>query len=412
MKKNKLLSYIVGILFGILFSIPWVLVYTFLKLSIGYLTILIVLGLIIGYKIIEKNIYNTKKTKLYLVLSSLFIILINVLLIMPMLIQILAQGTVTANFLRELYSTKSMIIAFLIDLTLAIIMVLIPALVLPIDFKLDENHKSEGEEFLDKVEKVFEKYNAFSKETAVNKKIIKEELNKIELNGFKKFWYTDFLKGLRIKSTKGKWYFKKKNNNFKFGLLLSILLLIVFANVWNLVFLTVGKDVKDNVINDVKEELKEKTKNIEYNISNKIKIKMPECMTYYEDEFDDSNGFDIYYYQYVSSNTSKSDLEAIQIYFYDNYNINDYYGDYDTFKNEINNTMNEYEIIETGNIKFNNYTGFYNVYNKMDQTRTTIGYYIPINNGLIQIYAYLNKDNYNLESKTLSDNIAKSLMIN
>ena len=409
MKKSKFLSYIVGILFGILFSIPWVLVYTFLRLSIGYLTILIVLGLIIGYKIIEKNIYNNKETKTYLVVSSLLIILLNVLLVMPILIQFLNQGTVTINFLSELYSTKSMIIAFAFDIFLAIVMVLIPALLLPIDFKLDENHKSESEEFLETIENIFKKHNALSKETAVDKKIIKEEFNKIELNSFKKFWYIDFLKGLRIKSTKGKWYFKKKDGSFKFGLILSILILIVFANIWNLVFYTVGADLKENVISNVKEELKEKTKNIEYNISDKIKITMPDCMTYYEDEYDDSNGFDIYYYQYVSNNTSKSDLEAIQIYYYDNYNINDYYND---FENEIYEAMSQYEITEKGTIDYNEYSNLYFIFNKMDTTRITIGYYIPVNNGLIQIYSYLNKDTFNNDSKLLIDNIVKSLKIN
>lgn len=70
MKKNNLLAYIVGFLFGILFSVPWVLCYSFLNLSIGYLAILIVVGIILGFKIIAKEIYGTPLVKAYLILSS------------------------------------------------------------------------------------------------------------------------------------------------------------------------------------------------------------------------------------------------------------------------------------------------------------------------------------------------------
>ena len=65
--KKIFLGYFIGILFGLLFSIPWVLFYSFAELSISYLSILIVLGIILIYKIIKKNIYNNKRTKLYLI---------------------------------------------------------------------------------------------------------------------------------------------------------------------------------------------------------------------------------------------------------------------------------------------------------------------------------------------------------
>ena len=96
--KNKFLSCLIGILFGFLFSVPWVLAYVFFEVSIAYLSILTVFGIILGYKIIEKAIYNCKQTKMYLIISSLLIIAFDVLLIAPMLIQIRYYKTVSLDF--------------------------------------------------------------------------------------------------------------------------------------------------------------------------------------------------------------------------------------------------------------------------------------------------------------------------
>ena len=223
--------------------------------------------------------------------------------------------------------------------------------------------------------------------------------------------HLSFFLNIRIKSYKRKWYFKKKDKSFSFGLVLSVLVLMVFAFIWNICFNIFVSDMRENVYENIKEEVKSNTKNIEFDISDKIKITMPECMTFLEKNIDNKEGFDEYYYQYVSSNVAKSDLEAIQIYYFDNYNITDYYLDYNNFENEIYNNLSQYSIIDKGTIDLNGNSGFYLKFDKMDETRITLAYFIPINNGLIQVYTYLNKENYSEESKDLSDNVVKSIQI-
>ncbi len=207
-----------------MFSVPWVLCYSFLNLSIGYLAILIVIGIILGFKIIAKEIYGTPLVKAYLILSSLLIIVLDVVIVMPLLIMLKNQGAITMESLFVVYGSKSMFYAFLIDLSLAVTMVLIPAILLPIDFKKEEGKLNRGEEFYNQVLAIFEKHGALSAETAVDKKIIKDEINTINIGKIKRFFYTDLLKGPRIKTIKGEWYFNKKDQNFKYGIFIQLFL--------------------------------------------------------------------------------------------------------------------------------------------------------------------------------------------
>ena len=408
MKKKEFLSCLVGLLMGIVFSIPFVLVYTFLSLLSGYFAILIVIGVVLGYKMINKEIYNTKSTRIYLILAPIFIMLFDILVFAPSIVQFVSQRTVTIKFLGILYSSKYVITAFIIDLIKAIIMVLIPSLLIPMDLKKDGNNLSNGEEFILKIESIFKKHNAFSKETAVDKKIIKEDIRKIEMNKIKRFFYTDLINGPRIKSKKGKWYFKKKKNKFYYSIFLSILLIIFYVSILKFYDLTFGYKIRDNVLTEIKQE---QTKNIEFKISDKLSIKMPECMILNEKDYDNSDGYDYYYYQYLSSDVSKTDLKALEVIFFDNYNIYDYYTDFNELKDALYDYNKKFNIIENGQINWNN-----NMvdYYKMDSTSTdaiTYCYIIPLDNGFIILYTYWNKENFADKNKDLSDNIIKSLRI-
>ena len=411
MKRSNILGYLVGLLFGLIFSIPWVLAYSLFNLSIGYLSILIVIGVILGYKIIAKEIYNNGKTKLYLCLSSLLIVILDVVLIMPLLIILVKQGKITVDALNMIYSNKSMTIAFAVDLIMAACMVLIPSIFLPMDFKTEENKTIPREEFYNQIQELFEKHGALSQETAVDKKVIKSELDTISVGSVKKFFYTDLLKGIRIKSYKGKWYFKKSAKKFKYGLFFSVIALIAFAASWNISFSIFAPDFKDNIFSNVKDEIKEKTKNKEYQISDNITITMPDCMTFYEKDVDDSNSFKVFYYQYVSNNTNKSDLESIQIYYYENYNINDYVKNEEEYENRMHDLMAKYSIVDQKSLDLDSKYNFYYVYDKMSDQRISIGYYILYDNALIEVYTHMNKTNFDSDSELLSNNIIKSIKL-
>ena len=227
----------------------------------------------------------------------------------------------------------------------------------------------------------------------------------------RRFIYLDMLSGTRIKSIKGKYYFVKSEKRFKIGIFISIFVLIGFAAGWNIVNAVIGEDIKNNIIENIKTEYKEKTQNKEFTIDNKIKITMPECMTFLEDKHDDNGLFETYYYQYVTNNTEKTDLQTIQFFYYDNYNIKDYFNDYETFTKEISNAMFKYGILNSGMIDIEGQKVFYLVLDDMDQGRTSVGYYLNFDNVMIEVYTHFKKDNYQVNTKKMSDDIISSIKI-
>ena len=417
--KNKFLSYITGILFGFLFSIPWLLGYCFLNLSITYLSILTVFGVVLGYKLVGKDIYNCKQTKIYLILSSSFIIAFNVLLIAPMLLQIRLMGTVSLDFIAAVYSTKNTAILFIINLIPAITMVLIPAILLPIDFKKNKNTLSEGDEFLNDIENIFTEKKALSKEYAVKKNEIKKEIKKIKLNNIKKIFYLDVIKGFRIKSTKGNWYYRKKEKSFKFGLILSIFTLIIFASIWNIAFTSIG--LKNNynfgsIQTETNDDIEKISKNNQIIIGNKFTLEIPNCMGLYKDEEVEDAGIKFHVYRYIASNTYCSKLQVIQIADY-GIEVYDQYENFDDVKDTMRNFLSDYGISDEGDISIGDSIGYYfSITNgkkllNIDKKAIVICYYISTKKGLIQINTIIDSHDYN-EAKSLSDNIVKSLKIN
>lgn len=418
MKKNNFLACLLGIICGFIFSIPWILIYALFGLSVGYLSILIVFGIIIGYKLINKDIYNNCKTKAYLITSACFIALFNVLIIIPALTIASVKGinlisnlfdfekTLSMSNLVEYYKSGAYIESAIINSILSVAMVLIPAILLPMDFKKSKDELSDGDKFKSNVEEIFKKYNAFDKETAVDKKIIKDEIKNINISNLKKAFYVDMLKGPKIKSTKGKWcYNLNKKKNLKLGFYFTFLALILFASIWNIFMVTF--DVNKKIEDKLKLELKESTKNKEYILGDKISIMMPDCMKYYEDKYDNETT-EYYYYQYISENTLKSDIEAIQLYYYPNYELSD---NYDLFKNNLKESFNDYDIIDETDKVINNRKSIYYKLDKYDNNRITNVYFIPYDEYMFELYVYINKENSNENNQKISDDIASSIKI-
>ena len=403
-KKNNILGYITGIILGFVFSIPWLLCYSVFNLSVAYFSFLIVIGIILGYKLINKKIYNNKNTKIYLVLSSVLIIMLNIWLFMPLII--INKYDKNIPFI-SIYSYDSLMKGLIIDSIIAAIMVVIPSLLLPIDFKRNANKKSESKEFLEKVEKVFEKHNAFSKENAYDKRVIKEELNKIDISPLKRLFYIDIIKGFKIKSSKGKRYYKKTKKDFKIGALLVICILIIFTGLCNIILSLISINGTLNIDkNNYKINTLEKSGLRKFNINDKLVLQMPDCMKYYKDEYNENQKR--YYYQYISRNVDKSDIEVVELYYYesfDNNNINEKF--YENIKKSLEKYGIKNEEVKTINDKNINYYKLEN----LDETRYVNAYYIPFDNKIVEAYIYINKNKYDEKDDNTSDEIIKSLKL-
>ena len=389
--KNTL-KYFSGILGGILFSIPWLLVYVFFNLSSGYLDCLIVFGIVLGYKLVNKDIYNDKKTRIYLIVSSCLIALLNVFVLMPVITMIRNGSGVTLNLFKEIYTNKEFLSLIWIDAVLALLMVLPPSIFFSLDFKNKETDKSDIQTYIDELEKIFDKYNAKSKESAVDKKIIKSDISNLEFGKFKKLFYTDILKPSYIKSIKGKWYFEHKDKkNSKIGLALAMYTLIAITAIWNVIIPPI---------------MKEDSKIIEYKVNNNITLKMPDCMKL-DEESHTNNDIETYYYSYLSQNVNKSNIEVVEISYYPKY---DYDFKYEEFKELLTDSLSEYDILLTKDKIINQNKILYFKLNNADETRIVNSYFVPLqNNRLLEIYIYVKRDGYSSLDEEETDKIIESI---
>ena len=394
------IKYFTGILGGLIFSIPWLLVYVFSYLSVGYLDCLIVFGIVLGYKLVNKEIYNDVKTRTYLIVSSCLIALLNVLILMPIVFMIKTGVDVTLESFKIVYTNKEFLSVIWIDIFLAILMVLPPAIFFPVDFKNKKTDKTDCQFFIEEVEKIFNKYGATTKETAVSKDIIKDDISNINISKFKKMLYLDIIKNNRIKSKKGKWYFISKKENAKFGLGLAIYALILIAILWNV-------SVAPNVAN-INEN--NKSEIIEYKIENDAVLMLPDCMKLYKKDQKTENNIDIYYYNYLSEDISKSNIQIVEIFYYPSFN---YISDYDEFKTSMKNSLSTSEILLEKDKIFNGNNTLYFKLNKYDEQRIVNSYFVLLpNNKLIEAYVYVTKDGYSDEDENASDDIIKSIRFN
>ena len=402
---KKIAKYFTGILGGLIFSIPWLLVYVFLNLSVGYLDCLIVFGIVLGYKLVNKDIYNDTKTRIYLIISSCLIALLNVLVLMPIIVMIKEGTGVTLESFKVLYTNKEFLCAVVLDVILALLMVLAPSIFFQVDFKNIKTDKPDIQTFIDELEKIFNNHGATTKETAVSKKIIKDDISNLEISKFKKLFYMDAIKSRYIKTTKGKWYFEPKKNtkkNQKYGLAFAIYTLVAITVVWNAVIMS-NSDNIDKSDNS-------KSKIIEYKIENDAVLMLPDCMKLDEKNKKTENNIDVYYYSYLSEDISKSNIQVVEIFYYPSF---DYQNDYDGFKTSIKNSLSESEISLEKDKIFNGNNTLYLKLNKYDKQRIVNSYFVMLpNNKLIEAYVYVTKDGYSNKDENASDDIVKSIRFN
>lgn len=299
---------------------------------------------------------------------------------------------VTLNLFKEIYTNKEFLFLIWIDATLALLMVLPSSIFFSLDFKNKETGKSDIQTYIDELEKIFDKYNARSKESAVDKKIIKSDISNLKFSKFKKLFYTDILKPSYIKSIKGKWYFEHKDKkNPKIGLALAMYTLIVITVIWNAIMSPI---------------IKEDSKIIEYKVNNNITVKMPDCMKL-DEESHTNNDIETYYYNYLSQNVNKSNIEVVEISYYPKY---DYDFKYEEFKELLTDLLSKYDILLTKDKIINQNKVLYFKLNNADETRIVNSYFVPLqNNRLLEIYIYVKRDGYSSSDEEKTDKIIESI---
>lgn len=353
---NKNIKGIIGALLGaLIFSIPWVIVYVYLNYILSILALLIAYGSLLFYKKFGGII--TKKTSVLITISSLLAITVSTFLIMPILLIAKEGNGLDLSYLEVLYASKEFTSALTHDYIISVIFTFlgIGGIIANINKeaytnKIDTSNanseeditKATLEEQIKYIEKIYEKYDAFSKEKAVPSNVITLDLsNKVSL------FYKMKKLGYIVVSSFNKTYFDKDaldnpikaKRNAKSSVLKPILLTILIIIVLGFVLIIVSPEEEDNNVNP------------DNNITEKL-----------------------YTYGNISltlPNTFKEDNRYTDYKTYSNYDLNSYVFqimlDENTYSKEEYNTNKEYyeayleylkesfNIIETGESSLNSY---------------------------------------------------------
>lgn len=355
---NQKVKGIIGALLGaLIFSIPWVIVYVYLNYILSILALLIAYGSLLFYKKFGGII--TKKTSVLITISSLLAITVSTFLIMPILLIAKEGNGLDLSYLEVLYASKEFTTALTHDYIISVIFTFlgIGGIIANINKeaytnKIDTSNanseeditKATLEEQIKYIEKIYEKYDAFSKEASVPSNIITLDLsNKVSL------FYKMKKLGYIVTSSFNKTYFDKdaldnpvkakrnaKNNTLK-PALLTVLLIIILGFV--LIIVSPEEDNDIDPDNNITEKLY---------IYGNISLTLP--------------------------NTFKEDTHYTDYKTYSNYDLNSYVFqimlDENTYSKEEYTTSKEYyeayleylkesfAIIETSESTLNSYLGY------------------------------------------------------
>lgn len=263
---NKKIKGIIGALLGaLIFSIPWVIVYVYLNYILSILALLIAYGSLLFYKKFGGVI--TKKTSVLITISSLLAITVSTFLIMPILLIAKEGNGLDLSYLEVLYASKEFTSALTHDYIISVIFTFlgIGGIIANINKeaytnKIDTSNanseeditKATLEEQIKYIEKIYEKYDAFSKEKAVPSNVITLDLsNKVSL------FYKMKKLGYIVVSSFNKTYFDKDaldnpikaKRNAKSSVLKPILLTILIIIVLGFVLIIVSPEEEDNNVN-------------------------------------------------------------------------------------------------------------------------------------------------------------------
>ncbi len=228
MEENK--SYITGIIGaligGLVGTIPWVLMYVYANMIWSLLALIVGICSLKGYELFKGKVDN--KLPIIIAITTFISITIATLVIIPNLLILKEFHVITLANFKLFYSTQEFRSAILGDYALSLLFAILGMIGIirsiknqvdlgsnKIDLKYNPN-KVEDEE-VEKVKKVFNKYNAFDKNNTVSLDTLRSELS--DIDDRLKFYLMQNI----IKVKNKEYYFNlKRNNNKKIGLILLI----------------------------------------------------------------------------------------------------------------------------------------------------------------------------------------------
>lgn len=217
MKKSYIKGILGSLIGGILFSIPWVLVYVYLNYILSILAAVIALGAFTFYKLCGGKI--NKKAPLIIGISSVLSVTLAMFVIIPIFLLFKEGYGFNINKFKLLYMNNTFISAIMKDYITSLIFTalgisgVIANIRNEVYSKNEENNKTSNienyneEDQINVFRKVYENFNAYSKNNTVPNSII---LSKINLKNKNVVFKELQKKGIIVTTLTGKSYFNEE----------------------------------------------------------------------------------------------------------------------------------------------------------------------------------------------------------
>lgn len=336
-QKNYFTGIIGAFLGGLIFTIPWILLYVYANMIYSLLAVLVAIGSLLGYQLFKGKV--DKKLPIIITVISLLAITIATLVIIPILLLLKENIIATIPNIKLLYSESSFLSAIMRDYAISIVFTIlgISGVIASIkkqinDGKVDKikidlsngNNKKEKE----KIKKIFVSHNALDELNMLDQDKLKD-INENTLN---------ILINQHIVIKKDDKYYYSINNEKKSHqkniIVVAVILLIFIISI----FIVINNNDNKNNIDTPNNEL-QASKDVSYTFPNtykEFKRKDEENSWYYLPKSDLSGYSGYINLDYFTSDISYSItwVENIKTYFETNYEAKTEKTDY--FKNSNN----------------------------------------------------------------------------
>lgn len=243
-EKNYITGIIGGIIGGLIATIPWILMYVYGGMILSILAIVVAFGVLKGYQLAKGKI----DTKLPIIIITISVLSITVatFLIIPALLMAKENIAVNIDNFQYLFENKEFVSALIGDYIISLLFTFlgISGVVKNVKKQLSEgktenikisaedsiNNINNNKENIELFRGAFLKYDAMSKEKAIEKEMILQEIKREDAKSL----FSNLRMQQIIAKYKGKYYFKEKyaNSTLKRFLkiyFLTLLIILVFV---------------------------------------------------------------------------------------------------------------------------------------------------------------------------------------
>lgn len=246
--KNYVTGILGGIIGGLIATLPWILMYAYGNMILSLLAIIVAIGVLKGYQICNGKVDH--KLPIIITIVSLLCITIATFIIIPALLMTKEEIAVNVENFKILFAYKEFTSALIKDYIISIIFTFlgISGVIANVKKQLEEGKTenikasigdsvgvTKNKENIEVFRNAFSKYNATTKETAVEKEKILKEIDLPNAKGL----FNNLCMQQIIAKYKGKYYFKEKYANSMgkrfvklylkvLGIILLIVLFIIF----------------------------------------------------------------------------------------------------------------------------------------------------------------------------------------